>query len=201
VDTVGLVTASRLDADSSPLTEIGDRRFSPARKGYDREEVRQFLGHVGEQVNQLRGEVEWLRARCEHLERRTSAAQEAAYARLSRDFMDVVQRADEAAGRVRAEAESQARGEVDAAHREAGRLLAAATEQAEMILTQARAEAERVLREVAVVRPEAGPRPALLETFSASETATRPPRRAQPDEPDLDLEIDASLFDLFDDPD
>jgi DivIVA domain-containing protein len=192
------MVASRLDADSSPLTEIGDHRFSSVRKGYDREEVRQFLTEVGEQVNQLRGEIEWLRARSEHLERRAAAAQEAAYARLSRDFMDVVQRADEAAGRVRADAEAHARGELDAAHREAGRLLAAATEQAEAILTEARAEAERVLRVAGVATREA--RSARLETFQP-QAAPDARRRRQPDDTELDLEIDASLFDLFDDPD
>jgi DivIVA domain-containing protein len=193
--------ASPVDAESPPLSGIAQRTFSPARKGYDREEVHAFLERVEEQANRLHGELEWLRARCEHLERRAAGAQESAYARLSRDFMDVVQRADEAAGQVRADAEVQARGEVDAAHREAGRLLAAATEQAETILTEARAEADRMLRAVGAMRPEAPPRPALVETLPASEVARRSRRRPQPDEGELDLEIDTSLFDLFADPD
>src|SRR2546422_6303691 len=133
------MATSELETPSPHPAEIAAQRFTVARKGYDTEEVHRDLRQVAEQLSRLQGEIEWQRARSEHLERRTTAAQEAAYVRLSRDFMDVVRRADEAAGRVRAQAEAQARAEVGSAHREAGRLLAAAAEQAEMILTAARA--------------------------------------------------------------
>jgi cell division initiation protein len=158
--------------------DIASQRFTLARKGYERTEVDRFLKQVAELVSRLEGEIEWQRARSDHLERRTTAAQEAAYLRLSRDFMDVVQRADEAAGRVRADAEAQARAEVGAAHRDAARLLAAATEQAENILTESRAEAERVLRKAGDAAGNGAIHPSL----------------------DLDLRLDVSMFDLFDEP-
>jgi DivIVA domain-containing protein len=171
------VATSELEGSSLHPAEIAAKTFSVARKGYAQDEVEGFLRVVAEQLSRLQGEIEWQRARGEHLERRTEAAQEAAYARISRGFMDVVRRADEAARRVRVKAEAQARAEVGSAHREAGRLLAAAAEQAEMILTQAGSEAERMLREAK-------------------------PRRSQgaaghPPDPDLDVELDVSLLDLF----
>lgn len=170
------MATSELDALPSHPADIAAQRFPMTRKGYAPEDVREFLRQLAEYVSRLQGEIEWQRARSEHLERRTAAAQEAAYARLSRDFMDVVRRADEAAGGVRAEAEARARAELSSAHGEAARLLAGAAEQAEDILTEARAEAERVLRRT---------------------RASRPSRPAS--EGDLDLELDGSLFDLFHD--
>jgi DivIVA domain-containing protein len=197
------VATSEIEPSVSHPADIAAQRFSVVRKGYAPEEVDQFLRQVAERMSRLEGEIEWLRARSEHLEHRTTAAQEAAYARLSRDFMDVVRRADEAAGRVRAEAEAQARAQVGAAHREAARLLAAAAEQAETILTAARAEAERVLREASDAsegRSSSGKtapppdRPPAPGTIVLPETA---PKQEGPD--DLGLELNTSLFDLFED--
>jgi hypothetical protein len=97
--------------------------------------------------------------------------------------------------------------------------LAAATEQAELILTQARSEAERMRREGrspdSIIEPpppdvarsfmletetKAMPRAraprALAESWPASNA--KAPRRALPDDADLNPELDVSLFDLFD---
>lgn len=210
-----------VDARFMHPADIVAQRFSIVRKGYDPDEVHEFLRGIAEQVSRLQGEVQWQKAHSEHLERRTEAAQEAAYARLSRDFMDVVGRADEAATRVRADAESQARAEIGSAHREAGRLMAAAGEQAEMILAQARADAERIRREAGlpsqVIEPPRQPvadRSFMLETGATAtprspaprvlSDSRKPPngsteRRAQPEDADMNLDLDVSLFDLFDD--
>ena len=173
------MATSELETSSLRPAEIAAQQFPVARKGYAREEVQRFLRLVAEGLSRLQGEIEWQRARGEHLEHQTTAAREAAYARLSRDFMDVVRRADEAAGRVRADAEAQARAQLGSAHREAARLLSAAAEQAEMILTEARSEAERMRREAKAPRSNGAERP-------------RP-------EPDLHVELDVSLLDLFGD--
>jgi cell division septum initiation protein DivIVA len=171
--------------------DIAVRRFSIARKGYEPDEVEPFLREVADYLNRMEGELEWLRTRCEHLERRATSAQEAAYARLSRDFMDVVRRADEAATRVRADAEAQAQAEVTSAHREAARLLAAAAEQAEAILTEARAEAGRILRDGASA-------PAVnLETAPARQAAPAPAAASSAGDDRLDLDLEVSLSDLF----
>jgi DivIVA domain-containing protein len=205
------VAASQPIPASSDPADIAARRFALVRKGYAPEEVDRYLRQLSEEVSRLRGEVEWQRARSEHLERRTTAAQEAAYARLSRDFMEVVRRADEAAGRVRTKAEVKARAEVEGAHREAARLLAAATEQAEAILTAALAETERIRREgrsgspgtetVFVPEPEPnGPLPqtqTLAGLWRDQDGPGGSPDRGDQSRP---VDLDGSLFDLFDDP-
>jgi cell division septum initiation protein DivIVA len=123
---------------------IAGRGFSLGRKGYEPEEVHEFLREVAEYVSRLQGEVEWLRARSEHLERRSDAAQESAYARLSREFMEVVRRADEAAGRVRLQAETKAQTDMMMARRDAERILNEARFEAERILAAARLEAHDI---------------------------------------------------------
>jgi DivIVA domain-containing protein len=185
------VATSELDSPTLQPADIAAKRFPVGRKGYAQEEVQRFLRQVAENLSRLQGEIEWQRARGEHLERRTTAAQEAAYVRLSRDFMDVVRRADEAAGRVRADAEAEARAEVGSAHREAARLLAAAVEQAEMILTEARSEAERMLREARAPRSNGSERP---PPSPGTDEVSTPPTAGE-----LDVDLDVSLLDLFGD--
>jgi DivIVA domain-containing protein len=224
---VEIVATSELEAQPIQPSAIVGRRFRLARKGYDPAEVDQFLRQLSEVVARLQGEVEWQRARGEHLERRTTAAQEAAYARLSRDFMDVVRRADEAASRVRTDAEAQARAEIGAAHKKAARLLSAAVEQAEAMLTQARAEAERIMRRARSANGStATDQPAELSLEPVSPEPTRawspdfespisgqphsgvwdarggttPARPSDQAEDDLAVDIDVSLFELFDTP-
>jgi hypothetical protein len=123
---------------------IAGRGFSLSKKGYEPEEVHEFLREVAEYVSRLQGEVEWLRARSEHLERRVAAAQDSAYARLSRDFMEVVRRADEAAGRVRHQAEAKAQSDLMMARKDAERILGEARLEAERILAAARLEAHEI---------------------------------------------------------
>jgi cell division septum initiation protein DivIVA len=125
-------------------SSIAGRGFSLGRKGYEPEEVHEFLREVAEYVSRLQGEVEWLRARSEHLERRSVAAQESAYARLSRDFMEVVRRADQAAGRVRHQAEARAQSDLLTARKDAERILGEARLEAERILAAARLEAHEI---------------------------------------------------------
>jgi DivIVA domain-containing protein len=119
-------------------SDIAGQRFSPARKGYQTDEVDAFLRKVADHVGRLRGELDWQRARSEQLELVTASAQEAAYSRMGRNFMDVVRALDEATSRIRAEAESEARRRVAAAHDEADQIVAAAKEEASALLAAAR---------------------------------------------------------------
>ncbi len=116
------------DPDLPPMhaADIAEHSFTMARKGYTPSEVHEFLGLVAERVAQLEGEVDWERARVEHQQRKSAAAQESAYARVARDFMDVVKVADEATQRVLAEAEAEAMKTIAAAHDEADQIVAGA---------------------------------------------------------------------------
>jgi DivIVA domain-containing protein len=127
------------EPDRPPLrpSDITGQRFAVGRKGYDPAEVDSFMHKVADQVGRLQGQLEWQRARSEQLERRTAAAQEVAYSRMGRNFMDVVRALDEATSRIRAEAEVEARKRVAAAHDEADQIVEAAKEQAKAVLASA----------------------------------------------------------------
>jgi hypothetical protein len=170
------------EPDRYPLrpSSIAGRGFTLARKGYERHEVHAFLTDVAEYVSRLQGEVEWLRARSEHLDRRSAAAQDTAYARLSRDFMDVVRRADEAATRVRLQAEAKAQSDLVIARRHAGRIIGEAKLEAERILAAARLEAHEIDWQSKV--PE-GHRSHPAQT----QAPPRPEWRATPEPPATDL--------------
>lgn len=128
------MTTAESETTSLSPSDIALQRFSVARRGYDRDEVDSFLRKVAEHVDRLGGELEWQRARSEHLEHRTAAAQEAAYSRIGRDFTEVVRALEESISRIRAEAEAEARKRVSAAHDEADQIVAAARREAEAIL-------------------------------------------------------------------
>jgi DivIVA domain-containing protein len=127
--------------------DIEGQRFTFGKRGYDPEEVHTFLRAVADQVGRLQGENDWQRARVEHLEQRNLSAQDSAYERISREFMEVVRRADEAAGQVRARAENEARAAMGGAREDANRIVAQAAQEADRILQTARTEAERLVAE------------------------------------------------------
>jgi DivIVA domain-containing protein len=125
--------------------DIAGHRFAMEQRGYEPEEVHRFLHLIAEYVGRLQGQVEWQRTRVEYLEQRGVSAQDSAYERLSREFMEVVRRADEAAAEVRMKAEGEARAVLDKAGEKAGQMIASSAEEAERLLLTAREEAERLV--------------------------------------------------------
>jgi cell division septum initiation protein DivIVA len=190
--------------------EIVRHRFTVGRRGNEPEEVDGFAEGVADQLARLQGEIEWQRARIEHLEQRGTAAQDSAYDRIAREFMEVVRRFDEAATQVRAKAEDEARVALAAARGEANRILETATREAERLLQAARTGAEGVVAEAArqverVVRevwPDAPiPAPAGHQAVAVPAPAQPelPPEPAFADFEALTLEFEGSTFDLFGD--
>jgi DivIVA domain-containing protein len=141
------VATRELDTAALRPGDIAGQRFTIAKRGYEPQEVHQFLQSVADHFERLHGEIDWARARIEHLEQRSLVEHEGAYERLSREFMEVVRRADEAASHVRARAEDEARLAVTGAHEEANRMIASAGGEAERVLITAREEAERLVAE------------------------------------------------------
>jgi DivIVA domain-containing protein len=185
------MATSELEAAALQPGDVTEQRFSVARRGYDPEEVHRFLRVVADHLARLQGESEWQRARVEHLEQRNLELQASVYDRISREFADVVRRAEEAAGQVRAKAEDQAGAVLAGAREEADRMIALAAHEGERILLTARSEAERLVaeasRRVELLVRDAGSRatparwetPVLLDDFEH-----------------LDLGFDGSMFDL-----
>lgn len=158
--------------------DLAAQRFSLARRGYDPHEVHAFLKQVVEHINRLQGEIEWRRARTEHLERRAGSGHETAYARLARDFVEVVRTADQAALRVKGAAEEEARAVLNSAHLEADRILVAARDEARSILVAAAAEAGRPGQDAGGAAPRlyvTGPPAERLREIWAARGAGQPP--------------------------
>src|SRR5207247_5968890 len=92
---------------------------------------------VADHLERLQGEVEWQSARVEHFERQSLAAKDSAYDRISREFIEVVRRADEAANHLMASAAEEAERSLLAARAEAERLVAEATRRVERLVHDA----------------------------------------------------------------
>jgi DivIVA domain-containing protein len=146
-----LRTASLLNPE-----RIASQRFTVGRRGYEIEEVKAYLHSLAEEVGRVIGELEWFRARADNLERRNGSAQEAAYARLARDFTAAIKAADEAAERVIADAEQEAAamlataseraaGAVAKAEARAAAVMAEASDRAATLLSDAKAEADDIV--------------------------------------------------------
>jgi len=144
------VTAVPSESDVSP------HRFTPAKRGgYEAEEVDQFVRRVSDYVGRLEAEVTRQRARAELLERRAVSASEAAYSRVFRNLVDVMRSAEDAAAKVRAEANNDADATMTAMRQEAAGVLSAARREAETLIASAkddtaRAKAERMIRAATV---------------------------------------------------
>jgi DivIVA domain-containing protein len=215
------------EPEPPPLSaaDIANRTFARRRKGVNPDEVQAFLQSLSEHVARLQAQVDWHRARTDFLERQTAGAKDAAYARLAKDFQEVVRAADTASARVRAEADAEAKRTVAAAHDEADEIVAAAKAEAEGVSAAAKARAERITSEAATSVAEQPERRSSLEGKIWDHTTERPewfvtmptdpkawegepdpepPAPAPPppadDSPDdLDIRFDRSLFELLDD--
>lgn len=104
------------------FNEIASPRFNTARRGYDTEEVDAFLSRMARKTLHLDAELRRSKARRDLLEQKVASAQEAAYARVFRQVIEVLRTAEREAGRIRAEAQ-----------RDAEAMLAQAREQAALV--------------------------------------------------------------------
>jgi DivIVA domain-containing protein len=214
------------EPEPPPLTaaDIANRTFARRRKGVNPDEVQAYLRSLAEHVARVQSQVEWHKARTDFLERQTAGAKDAAYARLAKDFHEVVRAADQASARVRAEADAEAKRTIAAAHDEADEIVAAAKAEAEGVIAAAKARAERITSEAtsAVAEHEEHrtslegkiwdhpteraewfvampPDPTVWEGDPAPEPPPPPSPPIEDDADDLDIRFDRSLFELLDD--
>jgi fused signal recognition particle receptor len=154
---VAIAEAASSSSDHRP--DGAQRRFTPTRRGFDPAEVRAFERATADELARVQGELEWERARREALERRIRAAEETAYARISRDFGEMLRGVDAELTRIRSLSAEQGHALVTAAQSEADRMIAAAQEAAEQVLVGAREQATNLMAaskdRAAAVRAEA----------------------------------------------
>jgi cell division septum initiation protein DivIVA len=143
---VARVAITEIDPGSSEdRQDSGRQEFSAVRRGYDPAEVRAFERAAAEGLERVGAELEWERARREALERRIRAAEETAYARITRDFGEVLRGVDAEMARNRSLSAEHAHALVSATQAEADRMVAAAQEAAEQVLVGAREQATNLM--------------------------------------------------------
>lgn len=123
--------------------QIRRREFVTIRRGYDPDQVREFLERVALQVQQMEGMIRDARLEAEAALRASAEPRVDPYQQLSARLTDVIRAADEAAERVRREAGEDAERMLSEARADADRVRTDAQAKAE----EARASADRALKE------------------------------------------------------
>jgi DivIVA domain-containing protein len=132
------MSATELDLPvlASP-DQIRRREFVTARRGYDPQQVRDFLARIAEQVERMQAMLREARMDADAANRSEGEPRPDAYQRLAARFADTLRSADEQAGKIRAEAEREAAKTLEEARAEAERIQTDAQEKSEALRTAA----------------------------------------------------------------
>jgi DivIVA domain-containing protein len=150
------------DTNTETLTRrdgrtIRGRRFARVRRGFDPDQVRDFLDYVANWVEQLETELRDARQELDGASRRTHS--EDPYGKLGSHVAELVRGAEEAAARTRRESEEEANRLLASARQEAEKIRVQALSQSDTLVGEARIEAERLRTEAqdeaAALRSEA----------------------------------------------
>ena len=138
------MSATELDLPVLASAEqVRRREFVTIRRGYDPDQVREFLERVAGQIQQMEAMIREARLEAEAALRANAEPRIDQYQQLSARFADLIRSADEAAERVRREAGEDAERMLAEARADADRVRTDAQAKAE----EARASADRALRE------------------------------------------------------
>lgn len=138
------MSATELDLPVlASAAQIRRREFVTIRRGYDPDQVREFLERIAVQVQQMEAMIREARLEAEAALRASAEPRIDPYHQLSARFADVIRSADEAAERVRREAREDSERMLVEARADADRVRTDAQAKAE----EARASADRALRE------------------------------------------------------
>ncbi len=156
---------TELDLPLLPSAEqIRRREFASVRRGYDPDQVRDFLFQIAEQVKLLEGELAEAKLQVEALppqaaEPAPAEPQEDPYERIAQRFKELMASADQESERIVAEAGTKAeqmleaaRGEADSIKLDAQAHAEEARQQGSEFLAKAQEESERVLSGLAARR-------------------------------------------------
>lgn len=147
---------TELDLPLLPSAEqIRRREFASVRRGYDPDQVRDFLFQIAEQVKVLEGELAEAKLRLDAAPAEAAVAAEPQvdpYERVAERFKELMANADREAERIVAEAGAKAEQMIESARAEADRIKVDAQAHAEEarqqgseILARAKEESDRVL--------------------------------------------------------
>jgi DivIVA domain-containing protein len=152
-----------LDLPLTPSAEqIRRREFASVRRGYDPDQVRDFLSQIAEQLKTLESQLAEAKLKLEAAEPEPAPAaepQEDPYERVAQRFKELMASADQEAERIVAEAGAKSEQMLESARAEADRIKVDAQARAEEarqqgseILAKAQEESDRVLSGLAARR-------------------------------------------------
>jgi DivIVA domain-containing protein len=124
--------------------QIRARRFARVRKGYDPDQVRDFLDEVATWMEQIESDLLSAHDEAEAISRRPGPDP---YAQMGSQMAELMRGAEEHAARVRREADEESTKQLAGAKQGAEEIRAEAQGQAKRIRTEAQEDAERLRRE------------------------------------------------------
>lgn len=130
----------------SPDT-VRNKEFAKIRRGYDPDQVHEYLNQVAGWIDQLERELRQARTELSTMSRRRATPERDPYERLGARVAEIVRAAEQFAEQTRREATEEVTRQVAEARENAERQVTEAREGAEKALTEARGEAERMRRE------------------------------------------------------
>jgi DivIVA domain-containing protein len=130
--------------------QIRNRQFVWVRKGYDPEQVQDFLGQLADLVDSVEAELRAAREELQKASSQQGTARDEAYTELAKRMADMLQMADAHAETVRKDADQQGAQMRSEAAAESERTRKEAEADAERVRRDAQADAERVIRESSV---------------------------------------------------
>lgn len=145
-------TTADLDLFGPPDADDVHPRFTTVLRGFDPDQVQEFIMRLVTRTETLEDELEEARADRDAARQRYQMAKDDAYNQLGARMADFIRLADQQAERIRREAEEEARQQVSEAHQLAQQIRREAEEeserlivQAEVSLQEARSEREQLL--------------------------------------------------------
>ena len=145
-------TTADLDLFGPPEADAVYPHFTTVLRGYDPEQVQEYILRLVSRTESLEDELEEARGERDSARRRYQMAKDDAYNQLGARMADFIRLADQQAEKIRREADDEATQQLSDAHRLAQQIRKEAEEEAERLMVQAedalqeaRAEREQVL--------------------------------------------------------
>ncbi len=171
--------------------QIRRREFVTTRRGYDPDQVREYLAQIADQVEQMEAIVREARLEAEAAIQAAAAPKADPYEQLASRVAGIIRSADEEAERTRREAQEQAeriirdaRAEADGIALDAQAKAEEAKAEGELALREAREQADRTIaglatRREGLVDQLAAMQARLLSVAQDLEAAIEPPTRPE----------------------
>jgi DivIVA domain-containing protein len=140
------VSTADLELFGPPDADGTFPRFTTVLRGYDPEQVRDFVLRLAARVDTLERELEETRTQRDAARKRYGTARDDAYNQLGQRMADMLRTADQQAERIRREAEEEAKQRIIQARQLAGQIEREAEEHAQALRSEGEEALEQAIR-------------------------------------------------------